>query len=136
MQGEIHEYIIQTFNMFYADRLIWYGFGALDLTFNPWGTSTKLKPHVSSCLPPSTEKYERKSVILTIQKITYQQRNTQKKNGMTYALLAKTYNLRRKTRHSFKQPTFLFTLIDIWVTLIQKLKKYSVNLTFQPQVTS
>ena len=59
------------------------------------------------------EKYERKSAILTLQKITYQQRNTQKKNGMTYALLAKTYSLRRKTRHSFKQPTFLFTLIDI-----------------------
>ena len=46
--------------MFYAERLIWYGLGALNLTFNPWGTSTKLKPHVSSCLPPSTQKYERK----------------------------------------------------------------------------
>ena len=35
------------------------------------------------------EKYERKSAILTLQKITYQQRNTQKENRMTYAVLRK-----------------------------------------------
>jgi len=35
------------------------------------------------------EKYERKSAILTLQKITYQQRNTQKKKAMTYAILAR-----------------------------------------------
>ena len=61
--------LYKTFNMFYAERLIWYCFGALDLTFNPWGTSTKLKPHVSSCLPSSTRKIrKRKSAILSITK--------------------------------------------------------------------
>ena len=43
MLKDIHEYIIQTFNMLYAERLIWYCFGALDLTFNPWGTLYKIK---------------------------------------------------------------------------------------------
>ena len=70
MLKDIHEYIIQTFNMLYAERLIWYCFGALDLTFNPWGTLYKIK---TTCVFMFTFKhsgkiYERKSAILTYTK--------------------------------------------------------------------
>ena len=56
---------------------------------------------MSSCLPSSIqEKFtERKSAILTIQKITYQQRIAQKENRMTYAVLHGMY-ICEKIRHS------------------------------------
>ena len=43
--------------------------------------------------------YERKSAILTIQKITYQQRNTQKENGMTYEVSNLNVYLIKELRH-------------------------------------
>lgn len=66
---------------------------------------------------------ERKSAILTIQKITYQQRNTQKENGMTCAHLRKIHILLRKYDIPSKH-IFLFTPIGTLYELIILSKLY------------